>query len=388
LLFYEKKSGSSFDFKKESLNSFDYNSKASNNNNNSKTDLRTFKEEETKYFSKKLNDLKSDLEALSLINNSINKNPNLINNNNNKYDYISSSSSINSKQQIPASSLKLQNYLTTSLTRMNNLANFDFNNPTKTTSISRQMCKSAFDNDPDILTSPNKKLLSNSNTKFNENTRKPVNSALFRSNKSNSNTDTETIESSHSESDDAKSPMFSSNVYGSRPNNELPKAYENNIMLSSKQNELTKPTTAHSVGIYDRNTVKKIDFLNKNENDQLDPDYLRQMDKKLKKLIKKNLNQDLRTEKSLNNLKEKENAIAWEIEPIMGENSNNSDKKLDESNVSNGSTVQSYDISHPYLPLRDVPMHEIVKKLQREFELEGTSTANMPTHQMNRLWTE
>jgi len=348
--------------------------------------LRSFKEDETKYFSQKLNDLKSDLEALSLINNSIKKDVSFV------HKYPSTTATADSlpiQQSLEsASALKFKNYLTTSLTRMNNLANFDFD------ATRRAPVRSAFESDPDILHKQNNLMPS---TKYN---RKFINTAMFRSAKSYSNTDTETIESSHSDSDDAKGPIFSSDVYGSRPSN---------LKNFSIMNQMNKPNNvsnekAHSVGIYDRKKfnsfepsimgLSKNEFLDKeptSQSDKLDPDYLRLMDKKLKKLIKKNLNQDLQSNtekanKNANNLKEKENAIAWEIEPLS-ENKNYNVN--DDSIVSKTSTAPSYDISpppHPYLPLRDVPMHEIVKKLQREFEMESTNNDKMT--EMNKLWSE
>ena len=283
--------------------------------------FHSFTEDETQYFSKKLNDLKTDLEQLSLINQSINKDVNFTP----KYD-----------------TPKLKNYLTTSLTRMNS-CQYEQIRPIK---------KSAFESDADLLP----------NYKFNHNN--SITTKKFTTKTSYSNTDTETIESSHSESDDAQSPQFSSDVYGS--------AYK-------KYNQ----TEYKPHGIYDRHkdlNSNKMDDNQLKTDDKLDPEYLRLMDKKLKKLIKKNLNKDLKTSSSLRNLTEKDNAISWEIEPVT--------KKTDDSMISQVSTAPSYEIAppHPYLPLRDVPMHEIVKKLQREFELETPNTTK--SNELNKLWID
>ena len=119
----------------------------------------------------------------------------------------------------------------------------------------------------------------------------------------------------------------------------------------------------------------------------LDSDYLRSMDKKLKKMIKKNLSRDLKSEAKhkksgrQTSADNNENPVAWDIpagpraqvalheESLMSEQSNNLSTSFQ---------------SHPYLPLKNVPMHEIVKKLQREFELEG-DCQNLPAD-MNKLW--
>ena len=355
--------------------------------------MRSFKQDETKYFSQKLNDLKSDLEALSLINNSIKKDVSFVSHHHLKYPASSGGGSETLPMQNleSRSAAKFKNYLTTSLTRMNNLANFDFER--------RAPVKSTFESDPDIYRQQSKHIISpsaNYNRKF-------INTAMFRSAKSYSNTDTETIESSHSDSDDAKSPIFSSDVYGSRPSH-----LKNYSIMSQQMNKSAihefSIEKAHSVGIYDRKkfnsfepktmmSLTRNEFLDKeptSQTDQLDPDYLRLMDKKLKKLLKKNLSQDLQLNKEKgkigkNTLKEKENAIAWDIEP-MNDYKNTTN---DESIVSKASTAPSYDISpppHPYLPLRDVPMHEIVKKLQREFEMESKNNDKMA--EMNKLWSE
>lgn len=121
--------------------------------------------------------------------------------------------------------------------------------------------------------------------------------------------------------------------------------------------------------------------------DLLDSEYLRTMDKKLKKLIKKNLNRDLRAEAKVKNGAKQyynTNPIAWEI-PTEKEASTNEGCAYDETFMSDDSRNLSTSFqSHPYLPLKDVPMHELVKKLQREFELEGVCK-NLPAD-MNKLW--
>ena len=130
----------------------------------------------------------------------------------------------------------------------------------------------------------------------------------------------------------------------------------------------------------------------KNNHDKiLDSEFLKLMDKKLKKLIKTNFRLDETnsnsTYKSSYN-DSKVNPISWNISPnkqeinrkYCGEN-NNFD--IDDSICS--SFITNQQLSHPYLPLRDVPMHDLVKKLQREFELEDGEIDGLSGEYKN-LW--
>ena len=130
----------------------------------------------------------------------------------------------------------------------------------------------------------------------------------------------------------------------------------------------------------------------KNNHDKiLDSEFLKLMDKKLKKLIKTNFRLDETNSnsayKSCYN-DSKVNPISWNISPnkqeinkkYCGEN-NNFD--IDDSICS--SFITNQQLSHPYLPLRDVPMHDLVKKLQREFELEDGEIDGLSGEYKN-LW--
>jgi len=176
----------------------------------------------------------------------------------------------------------------------------------------------------------------------------------------------ETLESSHSDSDDAKGPKFPANVYGS--------------------NSLEEEKKLRKIGIYGRqqNTKESVKETKQEEEPEetlLDSDYLKRMDKKLKKLIKKNLSRDLKSEKQ----KTRSNPIAWDIPTVKEEEELEGKKENEEAEESNPDLSVSFQ-SHPYLPLKNVPMHDIVKKLQREFEIEN-ECKNLPGD-MNRLWNK
>ena len=173
--------------------------------------------------------------------------------------------------------------------------------------------------------------------------------------------------------------------------------YGSRLYEEKRQREALKP----KIGIYDRREhsnskisvtegqkSSRIEKEASNEaSNLLDPDYLKTMDKKLKKLIRKNLNRDLKSEARSRQdclTSQKENPIAWDI-PVASNKcddaKNDGREELSDNSLENMSTSFQ---SHPYLPLKDVPMHELVKKLQREFELEG-ECKNLPAD-MNKLW--
>lgn len=109
------------------------------------------------------------------------------------------------------------------------------------------------------------------------------------------------------------------------------------------------------------------------------------MDKKIKRFVKKNLKED--SHKKYNNDESVPyyNSVTWQISPknsrkLMEDKANESSSTITQSNTSN------IDVTHAYLPLRDVPIHDLVKKLRREFELEGDMTC-LPS-QLNDLWSK
>ena len=111
------------------------------------------------------------------------------------------------------------------------------------------------------------------------------------------------------------------------------------------------------------------------------------MDKKLKKIIKKNFNKDLVSENKskTSSRKPEASSMTWEISSKKNSQDNKDLNASMRSNDSNSLSENSNNIeSHPYLPLRDVPMHDLVKKLQREFEMEGNMNNLLPD--MNNLW--
>jgi hypothetical protein len=122
----------------------------------------------------------------------------------------------------------------------------------------------------------------------------------------------------------------------------------------------------------------------------LDSEFLKTMDKKLKKLVKTNLT-DSTT--GFTDEKNGQNPISWEISPNKATIRSNVklleqnqpakyEFNIDDSICSSFITQQH--LSHPYLPLREVPMHDLVKKLQKEFELDG-ETGNLPV-EYKSLW--
>lgn len=252
---------------------------------------------------------------------------------------------------------------------LNSVNSFRHEHKLESTPVKRDTSKSAFENDPDLLyfqsnanrkecISPlTKKYLSQKNVQLNDNISLPKSETKFENNdymnlysfkikKSNEEYKensilNETIESEHLYSDYAKGPVFPSEVYGSRPRVETDKE-----------------------GIYTRKKKDvKINVPEPIIDESLDENQLKQMDKKLKKLIKKNLKEDIKSH--IVDLELNPESACWEI-PV---DKNFSPKNLNEST----STIAQSNMSNsvPYLPLRDVPVHELVKKLRHEFELEG-----------------
>ena len=322
--------------------------------------------------SKKLNDLKIDLAEIAKINPNRGINATSIS----KY---SESLKPSAHDQIT------RNYLTTSVTRINSLATTLLDNPVVKTDKESSLVKKDY-----TYESPNFYKSDQSG--------KVDSSKAFKSKRSEHLTDTDTIESSHSDSDDAKGPEFPPDVYGSRINESrsFEEQQRNKHGIYDRRDSFLKNQN-HSKSSYEKDSYKRdsdhykqCNEQNENNEDLLDSEYLRTMDKKLKKLIKKNLNRDLKAEAKVKNGTTKQcystNPIAWEIPTEKYEvPADDQGAYYDETYVSDDSRNMSASFqSHPYLPLKDVPMHELVKKLQREFELEGVCK-NLPAD-MNKLW--
>ncbi len=104
---------------------------------------------------------------------------------------------------------------------------------------------------------------------------------------------------------------------------------------------------------------------------------MRQVDKILKKSLKKNVDDP----KKYENVRERVTAVAWDID--LDGNNNNTRTKYSVQNMTNlqqtyksalvSETNDDEDLilSYTYLPLRDLPMNNVVNKLQHELELEG-----------------
>jgi hypothetical protein len=118
----------------------------------------------------------------------------------------------------------------------------------------------------------------------------------------------------------------------------------------------TKSKTSDSLGF---NTEQ-------NQNSILDRDYLRLVDKNIKKRLKKNVDKP----KQFKNVRKKVNAVAWDIDAEEDE--------IVKDNENDTSNDDEFIVSHPYLPLRDVPMNNVAKKLQHELELEGELNKRLP----------
>ena len=94
----------------------------------------------------------------------------------------------------------------------------------------------------------------------------------------------------------------------------------------------------------------------------------------MKKLLKKNVDKP----KQFENVRKKVNAVAWDIDAEGGEEK----EMAKENDTSNDDDLI---VSHPYLPLRDVPMNNVAKKLQHELELEGELNRRLPKD-LQKMW--
>ena len=196
---------------------------------------------------------------------------------------------------------------------------------------------------------------------------------------------TDTMESTHLDSDYAKSPVFPPDVYGSRPNT-LSSPSRGNYNINNNDNAASRS----SGGIYNRNRKeqslqpysqsplkqqiyvseeKLSQYCDDETNSVLDPECLKLMDKKLKKLMKKNARE---TKSSVQlDCGEPMDPVSWNI-PWKMKNSNDTEARRTANETIESQLTQSFVTnSCPYLPLRDVPVHDLVKKLRHEFELNG-----------------
>ena len=179
----------------------------------------------------------------------------------------------------------------------------------------------------------------------------------------------ETYESTHTGSDDARAPRLPTYAYGSR--DDQPKGskgiYEKQ---QQQQQQLNLQKSSESFGFSKESAAAT----EQTQNSVLDPDYLRQVDKNVKKLLKKNVDKP----KQFENVRKKVNAVAWDIDAEGGEEK----EMAKENDTSNDDDLI---VSHPYLPLRDVPMNNVAKKLQHELELEGELNRRLPKD-LQKMW--
>lgn len=298
------------------------------------------------------------------------------------------------------------NYLTTSVARMNSLA---------TTLLPPHRSKPNYELDTkskasaaiaaaNLYTDCSSNLNNNNSSKQNLSNQEATVIENSKFERTPNKSETDTIESSHFDSDDAKGPDLPADCYGSRLNNDelQNRKYiydrRESALLNKDSKDNRYRSDSYLVPKEKKSTAAGSANKPKDGVDEsiLDSEYLRSMDKKLKKMIKKNLSRDLKSEARHKKYErqsrgvEVDNPVAWDIpaamangrkQPVVAEQSALYEDSLMSDQSNNLSTSFQ---SHPYLPLKNVPMHEIVKKLQREFELED-DCKNLPAD-MNRLW--
>ena len=186
----------------------------------------------------------------------------------------------------------------------------------------------------------------------------------------NTSAPSETYESTHTGSDDARAPKLPKYAYGTRT--DQPQGTKG---IYEKQSISNQESSQKALN---HNEVLKETEL-QTQNSILNADYLRQVDKNLKKLLKKNIDQP----KKFENIRKKVNAVAWDIDVV--EDEDNDETFKDESVVDTTNDDDNLIISHPYLPLRDVPMNNVAKKLQHELELECELNSCLPKD-LHKMW--
>lgn len=186
---------------------------------------------------------------------------------------------------------------------------------------------------------------------------------------------TDTVESTHTGSDDAKGPKFPSHVYGSR---EEPRASDSSGIYEKRRISIQEV----SKGKLEISELKIPVSDSKDEDSSLlDAENLKKMDKKYKKLIGSTSKKVEQVPKE--KIKNKNYAIAWDID-LNSETESTNDEQTLNSKLNDSSLDSSRVPTHPYLPLRDVPMSDTVKKLQRQIELTG-ETGSLPPD-INKFW--
>jgi hypothetical protein len=227
------------------------------------------------------------------------------------------------------------------------------------------------------------------------------------------NSITDTIESTHMDSDYAKGPVFPSDAYGSRPSSKPSRStgiYHRRSgkesFRSSSLNEVERkaaskkeksPEKSPPASILKSKSKRKTeerkeiylseDKLNQfcEESSVLDPECLKLMDKKLKKLMKKSAKESSKRKSASNHNLENNLPATWDVpwkmklnndSEINIESSGNMNNYCRNDRVSNETMESAFTQSFltnscPYLPLKDVPVHDLVKKLRHEFEQSG-----------------
>jgi hypothetical protein len=129
------------------------------------------------------------------------------------------------------------------------------------------------------------------------------------------------------------------------------------------------------------------------ESRQLDPEYIRLMDQKLRKMIKKTQyesingrsnNEAANNANRVNNGSTTTNTVTWEIPVRRDLGEIKSSKDLIAAHPPPPPPTQSTTHSSRYLPEAQVPVHELVKKVRNEVE-SGASVDNVP-HKLNEIW--
>jgi hypothetical protein len=182
------------------------------------------------------------------------------------------------------------------------------------------------------------------------------------------------------------------------------KEYFKSTYLNDQNNDLKEDEMKARKSKYDKfedkiyeNPYKsykeELDNANNKYDKILDSEFLKIMDKKLKKLMKTNFckegiySDSIPSYKSNNN-DGKINPISWNISPNKYEKTRMNGGEHNTINIDDSicsSFITNQHLSHPYLPLRDVPMHDLVKKLQREFESEEADVNGLPA-EYKSLW--
>jgi hypothetical protein len=173
------------------------------------------------------------------------------------------------------------------------------------------------------------------------------------------------------------------------------KTTKNNTLIDFQDNEQEQSAIDDSrLSIKEKNkTLEEQDSIKEQDNSQsklLDSYFLKLMDKKLKRLIKKNEEKEIQNKKQTETNNSDRVALSWEISPTsksVAHDTQSSSDKNDSCSSDLSSHFSERIPTHPYLPLRDVPIHELVKKLQQELETDKSyQVRNLSAKDLNSMW--